>query len=89
MLPEVFLSNWEKWKVQPLFLGPYEPGDNSSNAVFLPRHGGSCFGEQGEHDMQTEVDVRETVISQAPPAELTQRPRSTPALFLTWISSFP
>ena len=36
VLPEVFLSNWEKWKVQPLFLGPYEPGDNSSNAVFLP-----------------------------------------------------
>ena len=39
--------------------------------------------------MQTEVDMRETDISQAPPAELTQRPRSAPALLLTWISSFP
>lgn len=36
---------------------------------------------------QKEMDVRETDISHAPLAELTQRPRSTPALPKAWISS--
>lgn len=38
--------------------------------------------------MLTEMDTGETDISLAPLAGLTQRPRSTPALPMAWISSF-
>lgn len=45
------------------------------------------FDKERKECCEREMDVRATDLSQASPAELTQRRRTTPALCMAWISS--